>query len=195
MGRFRRSAFAAVAALTLSACSSPIVTTDDTGQQTAPPPAPTSSAPPSNDKLVNAFDYYSRTNDTRSGYYFSSPSGSWRCVIVPRTWAGCRSSAGTSTIAVSGAPKTVTDDTGQSVSPNAIVVRTLGDPQFASVSDDQFKPPSGTANTLPFNKILAAAGFRCNVQQEVGISCLSEQTGNGFTFSNAGATWQYTDVP
>ena len=195
MGGFRRSTLAAVAVLALSACSNPIVTTDDTNQQTAPPLAPTSSARPSNDKLVNAFDFYSRTDDTRSGYYFASPSGSWRCVIVPRTWAGCQSSAGPSTIAVQGAPKTVTDDSGQSSTPNAIVVRTLGDPQFASVSTDQFKPPTGTANTLPYNKILAAAGFRCNVQQEVGISCLSEQTGNGFTFSNTGATWQYTDVP
>ncbi len=195
MGGFRRSAFTAIVALALSACSNPIVTTDETGQQTAPPPAPTASTRPSNDKLVNAFDYYSRIDDTRSGYYFTSPSGSWRCVIVPRTWAGCQSSTGTSAIAVQGAPKTVTDDAGQSLPPNAIVVRTLGDPQFASVSPDQFKPPTGTPKTLPFNKILAAAGFRCNVAQEVGISCLSEQTGNGFTFSTTGATWQYTDVP
>lgn len=181
--------------LALTACSNPIVTTKDTDQQTAPPAAPTSTTRPSNDKLVNAFDFYTRTDDIHSGYYFTSPSGSWRCVIVPRTWAGCQSSSGTGRIAVEGAPDTVTDSSGDSVAPNSIVVHTQDDPQFASVPADQFKPPSGTTKTLPFNKILAAAGFRCNVQQEVGISCVSEETQKGFTFSSTGATWQYTDVP
>ncbi|KAA0109532.1 hypothetical protein [Mycolicibacterium sp. P1-5] len=183
------------AVLAMAGCSNPIVTTKETGEQTAPPQAGTTSARPSNDKLANAFDFYTRTDDIHSGYYFASPSGSWRCVIVPRTWAGCQSSSGTGRIGVAGAPETVTDDSGQSVAPNSIVVRTQGDPQFTSVPAEQFKPPSGTPKTLPFNKILAAAGFRCNIQQEAGISCVSEQTGKGFTFSNTGASWQYTDVP
>jgi hypothetical protein len=182
------------AALALTACASPIVTTNDTSQQMAPPPAATTSARPSNDKLVNAFDFYTRTDDVRAGYYFTTPSGSWRCVIVPRTWAGCQSSTGTGRIAVAGAPQTVTGDGGRSVAPNSIVVPTLDDPQFTVVSPDQFKQPSGATKTLPFNKILAAAGFRCNAQQ-TGISCMSEQTGKGFTFSAAGVSWQYTDVP
>ncbi|NTY63649.1 hypothetical protein [Mycolicibacterium sphagni] len=184
-----------VAALALTACSNPIVTTSDTTQQTAPPGPGTTSTRPSNDKLVNAFDYYTRTDDIRSGYYFTSPSGSWRCVIVPRTWAGCQSSTGTGRIGVTGAPQTITDETGQNVAPNSIVVHTQGDPQFAAVPVDQVKQPSGTPKTLPFNKILAAAGFRCNTQQEIGISCVSEQTGKGFTFSNTRVSWQYTDVP
>lgn len=184
---------AAVVALT--ACSSPIVITNDTPQQTESATATTASVRPSNDKLVNAFDYYLRIDDIRSGYYFTSPSGSWRCVIVPRTWAGCQSSTGTGRIGVTGAPQTMIDDTGRTVVPNSIVVRTQGDPQFAAVPADQVKQPTGTAKTLPFNKILAAAGFRCNAQQETGISCLSEETGKGFTFSNTGVNWQYTDVP
>jgi hypothetical protein len=183
------------AVLALTACSNPIVTTSDTGQQTAPPLAATTSTRPSNDKLVNAFDFYTRIDDVHSGYYFTSPSGSWRCVIVPRTWAGCQSSTGTGRIGVTGAPQTVTDDNGQSAAPNSIVVRTQGDPQFAAIPADQFKQPSGTTKPLPFNKILAAAGFHCNTQQEIGISCVSEQTGKGFTFSNTGVSWQYTDVP
>lgn len=165
-----------------------------TGEDTQPPEAPvapTSSTRPSNDKLVNAFDFYADT-DGRAGYYFTSPSGSWRCVIVPRTWAGCQSTGGG--IGVAGAPASVTDDQGQTATPNSIVVRTLGDPQFASVASDQFKQTPGPAKTLQFNKILAAAGFRCNVQ-DVGISCLSEETDKGFTFSSAGVSWQYTDVP
>lgn len=185
----------AAAVLALTACSNPIVITNDTSQQTTMATATISSARPSNDKLVNAFDYYLRIDDVRSGYYFTSPSGSWRCVIVPRTWAGCQSSTGTGRIGVTGAPQTVTDGTGQNVVPNSIVVRTQGDPQFASVPVDQVKRPTATAKTLPFNKILAAAGFRCNVQQETGISCVSEETGKGFTFSNTGVNWQYTDVP
>ena len=52
----------------------------------------------------------------------------------------------------------------------------------------------GPAKVLQFNRILAAAGFRCNVQ-ESGVSCLSELSGKGFTFSADGYTPQYTDVP
>ncbi|GAA2802615.1 hypothetical protein [Mycolicibacterium pallens] len=183
------------AVVALAGCSNPIVTTKETSEQTAPPVAATTSARPSNDKLVNAFDFYTRTDDVRSGYYFASPSGSWRCVIVPRTWAGCQSSSGTGRIGVTGAPDTVTDADGQSAAPNSIVVGTQEDPQFASLPAEQFKQPSGTPKTLPFNKILAAAGFRCNISQQTGISCMSEQTGKGFTFSTTGASWQYTDVP
>ena len=183
------------AVVAIAGCSNPIVTTKETPEQTAPPPAATSSTRPSNDKLVNAFDYYTRTDEDRSGYYFTSPSGSWRCVIVPRTWAGCQSSSGTGRIGVTGAPDTVTDADGRSGPPNSITVSTQGDPEFASIPADQFTQPSGAPKMLPFNKILAAAGFRCNIAQQTGISCLSEQSGKGFTFSNTGATWQYTDLP
>jgi hypothetical protein len=189
----RINTIVAVALLAAAGCSSPISISNDTNQQLPPAPPPTSSTRPSNDKLANAFDYYARTDDVHAGYYFVSPSGSWRCVIVPRTWAGCQSSGGG--LGVTGAPQTVTDDSGQNVTPNSILVRTEGNPQFASVKGDLFKPPTGTAKALPFTKILAAAGFRCNVQQEAGISCVSEETNQGFTFSASGAAWQYTDVP
>jgi len=189
----RITTIVAVALLAASGCSSPISISNDTNQQLPPGTAPTSSTRPSNDKLVNAFDYYTRTDEDHAGYYFVSPSGSWRCVIVPRTWAGCQSNGGS--LGVQGAPQTVADDSGQSVAPNAILVRTEGDPQFASVRPEEFTPPTGAAKTLPFNKILAAAGFRCNVQQQAGISCTSDETDKGFTFSTSGAGWQYTDVP
>ena len=190
--RASRITIVAVALLAATGCSSPISISNDNNQQLPPGTAPPSSTRPSNDKLVNAFDYYARTDGDHAGYYFVSPSGSWRCVIVPRTWAGCQSSGGG--LGVAGAP-TVTDDSGQSVAPNSILVRTEGDPQFASVTADLFKPPTGAAKTLPFDKILAAAGFRCNVQQQAGISCVSDETDKGFTFTTSGASWQYTDVP
>lgn len=189
----RTTTIAAVAVLAAAGCSSPISISNDTNQQLPPPPPPTPSTRPSNDKLVNAFDYYTRTDEDHAGYYFVSPSGSWRCVIVPRTWAGCQSSGGG--LGIAGAPQSVTDDSGRSVAPNAILVRTEGNARFASVDAGLFRPPTGTAKTMPFNMILAAAGFRCNVQQQAGISCVSDETGNGFTFSTSGAVWQYTDVP
>ncbi|MCI4675464.1 hypothetical protein [Candidatus Mycolicibacterium alkanivorans] len=40
---------------------------------------------------------------------------------MTRTWAGCQASGGG--LGVTGAPQTVTDDRGQSVTPNAILVR------------------------------------------------------------------------
>ena len=39
------------------------------------------------------------------------------------------------------------------------------------------------------------ARFRCNIQEETGVSCLSEQSGDGFTFSADGFVPQYTEVP
>ena len=48
---------------------------------------------------------------------------------------------------------------------------------------------------LPFNRILAVAGFRCNVQESSGISCLSETSGAGFTFSAEEYATSYVDVP
>jgi hypothetical protein len=79
-------------------------------------------------------------------------------------------------------------------STNAIVVDRDGDPQFVALDQPEFSLDSGTAKALPFNRILAAAGFRCNVQ-ESGVSCQSDASGKGFTFSAEGFTPQYTDVP
>ena len=53
----------------------------------------------------------------------------------------------------------------------------------------------GPATVLPFGEVLAVAAFRCNVQEASGISCLSEKSGRGFTFSADGFTFQYTDLP
>lgn len=182
------------AVLTAVGCSSSVVNTNDATPPIETQATPTSTARPSNEKLLNAFDYYV-TNDATSGYYFITPSGSWRCVIVPLTWVGCQSVNSPARIGVAGAPQTVTDDKGQTVAPNAIVARTMGDPGFASIPAAMFKPPTGTAKTLPYNKVLAAAGFRCNVSEQVGVSCFSEEAEHGFTFAADKVSWQYTDVP
>jgi hypothetical protein len=183
----------AVAALTAACAAGPVVKTGDAF--TRPQPAtPTSSVPtPANNlHLANAYDYFARSDD-HTGYYFTTPSGRWRCAIVTHTRAGCES-AGGSSMGIPGSPATVVDTDGASHTPNAIVVDELGDAHFAWVGQAEFSSVSGSGKVLEFNRVLDAAGFRCNVQQS-GVSCLNESTGNGFTFSSDGYTLQYTDVP
>lgn len=150
---------------------------------TAPTAAP--STPPSNAHLANAFDYVGHVGEI-TGYYFTTPSGRWRCAILAHTKAGCQaSSSWQSGLGVSGEPE----------STNAIVVDSDGDPQFLALDQPEFGLQPGPAKALQFNRILATAGFRCNVQEESGVSCLSETSGKGFTFSADGFVPQYTDVP
>ena len=196
IGRIPRGLSAAtIASVALAGCSG--ATVIDTGEppaqtavaQTAPP-----STPPSNAHLVNAYDYVGHAGET-TGYYFTTPSGKWRCAILARTKAGCQaSSSWRSGLGITGEPDSVPDAAGQDATPNAIVVDREGDPQFVALEQPDFWLDPGPANALQFNRILAAAGFRCNVQ-ESGVSCQSETTGKGFTFSAEGFTPQYTDVP
>ena len=143
--------------------------------------------------LANAFDYVAHPNDDQAAYYFATPSGRWRCAILPRDMAGCQSVGGA--LAVAGAPDTVPDAAGTETPPNAIVVEPDGDAHFAAVDQPDFSPTPGPANVLPFNRTLVVARFRCNVQEGSGVSCLSEQSGKGFTFSADGFVSQYTEVP
>jgi hypothetical protein len=164
-------------------------------QAEAPASTAPSSAPPSNANLVNAYDYFAQSPTGAGSYYFTTPSGKWRCAIVPRSQAGCQATGSAhSGMAIPGAPDTVDDGQGATDRPNAIVVETAGDAHFAALDPAAFTLIPGPATALPFNKILAAAGFRCNVS-DAGVSCLSEATGEGFTFSADGYTLQYTDLP
>ncbi len=170
-----------------------VINTGEHPAQTATAPTATPSTPPSNAHLVNAFDYVGHVGDT-TGYYFTTPSGKWRCAILTRTKAGCQaSSSWQSGLGIPGQPESVSDAAGQDTTPNAIVVDRDGDPQFVALEQPEFWLEPGPANALQFNRILAAAGFRCNVQ-ESGVSCQSEASGKGFTFSAEGFTPQYTDV-
>jgi hypothetical protein len=175
-----------VAMLATAGCSDVrVVNTPEPPAQTATA-APTAAPPPppSNAHLVNAFDYAVHVGDI-TGYYFTTPSGKWRCAILTRIEAGCQASSGwQSGLGIPGEPD----------STNAIVVDDTGDPQFVEMEQPEFWLNPGPAKVLQFNRILAAAGFRCNVQ-ESGVSCQSDASGKGFTFSAAGYTPQYTDVP
>lgn len=185
------------AAVTGVGCDSgTIVNTDEarpTTQATTSAPPPLASRP-TNDTLVNAFDYAAPQSDGQTAYYFTSPSKRWVCGIVPREAAGCQSSTG-STIPVKGAPSTVPGLDGTDGAPNAIQVGRVAEPQFATLDAPGYARVPGPAVVLPFGKVLIVSGFRCNVQETTGISCASEVTGKGFTFSADGFTLQYTDLP
>jgi hypothetical protein len=157
-----------------------------TSTSAAPPLPPTNPA-----HLADAFDFVAYPKG-QAAYYFSTPSGRWQCAILPREKAGCEATGGT--LRIAGAPDTVTDAAGEESPPNAMVIEPQGDAQFAALDAAEFSPP-GPATVLPFNRTLIVARFRCNIQETSGVSCLSEESGAGFTFSADGFVPQYTEVP
>jgi hypothetical protein len=185
---------AMAAAQILTACADTVINTDDARPDPSPDPvAPSSTPRPSNANLVNAFDYYGQSGGA-PGYFFTTPSGTWRCVIVPHELAGCRSAKDATSLGVKGQPDSVLDATGAAVTPNAVVVPETGDDYFTRVTAGEFTRDDGPTQTLQFGRILAAAGFRCNIQ-DLGVSCLSETSKQGFTFSTDDFTPSYTDLP
>jgi hypothetical protein len=174
-------------ALMSVACSGPTVISTDEG---APEPsAPVAAAPtttrPSNAHLANAA-HFAAKGDGQTAYYFVSPSGRWECSIVPRERAACQNAQSTTRIGIADAPEEVPGPDGEPTAPNAIIVDRTGDPQFAALPSPGVALAPGPATELPFNRILAVAGFRCNIQEATGISCLSEFSGKAFTFSAEG---------
>lgn len=187
-----------LAALTLLAagCSGPtVVTTPDSAPpaSSAAAPAPTSTRP-SNAHLANAYDFAADSGE-QTGYYFVSPSGRWACAIIPRLRAGCQNAQPPSALGIQAAPDEVPGPDGRPAAPTAVVVDRTGGPHFAAVPSPGFTLKTEQAEKLPFNRILAVAGFRCNVQEATGISCLSEASGEGFTFAADSYVPVYTDVP
>jgi hypothetical protein len=183
---------AAAVALTVAGCTTETVV--NTGQwETTPTETSTApSLPPTNPALLaNAFDFVEHPNG-QAAYYFSTPSGRWQCAILPREKAGCQATGGA--LSIAGAPDTVPDAAGEETPQDAIVIEPEGDAHFAAVDAAEFTPRE-RANVLPFNRTLVVARFRCNIQEASGVSCLSEQSGAGFTFSADGYMPQYTEVP
>ncbi len=183
---------AAAVALTVAGCTTETVV--NTGQwETTPTETSTApSLPPTNPALLaNAFDFVEHPNG-QAAYYFSTPSGRWQCAILPRDKAGCQATRGA--LSIAGAPDTVPNAGGEETPPDAIIIEPEGDAHFAAVDAPEFTPPE-PANVLPFNRTLVVARFRCNIQEASGVSCLSEQSGAGFTFSADGYVPQYTEVP
>ena len=184
---------AAAAAFSVVGCSSEtVVNTGEWESSTATSTSAAPPLPPTNPALLaNAFDFVEHP-DGQAAYYFMTLSGRWRCAILPRNRAGCQATGGA--LSIAGAPDTVPDAAGQETAPNAIVIEPEGDAHFAAVDGAEFTP-ADPANVLPFNRTLVVARFRCNIQEASGVSCLSEQSGKGFTFSADGYLPQYTEVP
>jgi hypothetical protein len=186
-------AAASAAAITVAGCTTESVV--NTGQWETVTPTETATAPPlpptNPTHLANAFDFVEHPNG-EAAYYFATPSGRWQCAILPRDKAGCQATGGALNIA--GAPDTVTDAAGDEAPPNALVIEPKGDAHFAAVDGQEFTAPD-PATVLPFNRTLVVARFRCNIQEASGVSCLSEESGAGFTFSADGYVPQYTEVP
>jgi hypothetical protein len=194
LDEMRAITLACAALLVVTGCTSESVV--NTGEfETFTSSTRTSAAPalpPMNPAhMANALNFFANPGG-RVAYYFSTPSGRWQCGVLPRNKAGCQ--AGGGPLSIAGAPETVPGATGARVPPNAIVVEPEGDAHFAAFAAAEFAPP-GPANVLPFNRTLAAARFRCNIQETKGVSCLSEESGKGFTFSADGFNLQYSEVP
>lgn len=192
MNAVRLPAALLAAALSVSCSAERIVTTDDPPPVTSAPTSSPSLPTPSPAHLVNAFDYVAHPRGDAI-YFFTTPSGRWACAIVPRDKAGCQSASGwQSAMGIAGAPQRVRNADGEQSIPNAVIVDREGDGRFVALEEPDFRHAS--AQVLDFNRILVAAGFRCNVQ-ESGVSCLSESSGKGFTFSTEGFVPHYTEVP
>ena len=183
---------AAAVALTVAGCTTETVVNTGQWEITPTETSTAPSLPPANPALLaNAFDFVEHPNG-QAAYYFSTPSGRWQCAILPRDKAGCQATGGA--LSVAGAPDTVPNAGGEETPPDAIIVEPEGDAHFAAADAAEFTPPE-PANVLPFNRTLIVARFRCNIQEASGVSCLSEQSGAGFTFSADGYVPQYTEVP
>jgi len=180
-----------IAWLTVACARTVVVNTGETPPRTETPrPAtPTARVDPN---LVDAHAYYV-TSDELKGYYFTTPSGKWSCAILPRSQAGCQAATSPRAMSIPGEPDTVQGPNG-AVAPNAIAVGDNGDPGFTWLDQPGFSVKSGKAVVLGFGQTLAAAGFRCNVQ-EAGVSCEDETTQKGFAFSATGYVSHYTPVP
>jgi len=188
-------ALAAVAVLAGGCSGGTVVNTDETPGAAPADSVPSSAAPRSNEHLVNAFDYVAYP-PAGTSYYFTSPSGTWTCAIFPRVKVGCQSAENwPSAMGITGEPDSVTGADGETTTPNALVIPREGTAEFVALEEPEFALDPGPAEVLPFNRILAAAGFRCNVQEATGVSCMSEVSNQGFTFSTEGLVQQYTDVP
>jgi hypothetical protein len=188
-----RFAFFAITAALAAACTSNTVVNTGESPHTEGPVATSTSAGRIDPNLVDAHDYYIVAEGIK-GYYFTTPSGKWNCAIIPHSKVGCQTGAGQG-MGIPGQPATIQTSGGDTVAPNAIAVSDEGEPGFIWVDRPGFGLTSGKPVALDFNKTLAAAGFRCNVQQSSGVSCQNELTHKGFTFSADGFVLQYTPVP
>lgn len=193
---------AALVVLGTAGCGGPTIVNTDTPWTPAQATSPAPELPPHNGnrQLADAAEFYV-PEPGQKAYRFASPSGRWYCAIIPHTSASCRPAA-SATLSITGAPTAVPGPDGETTAPDTVLIDRDGDVQFVATApetdtetDTGSDPDADPPVTLPFGQVLAVAGFRCNVQEASGISCGSETSAKGFTFSADGYTPVYTDVP
>ncbi|WP_299569549.1 hypothetical protein [uncultured Williamsia sp.] len=171
------------------------MTTTGAGQSSGATASPTASAAPSITPSVSADTYLAESEGSR-GWYFITPSGKWRCAILPTlAAAGCQPSTNTGpSIGVPGEPAAVPNPVGTTSRPNAIWIQKGRDAQFTYRGQADFwRFPLEQTPVLPYGRQLGADGFACNTST-AGVSCGDKTTGKGFTFSDSGYVWRYTPV-
>jgi hypothetical protein len=191
MGARRLVVVVMIAGLSVACDRTIVVNTGETPPRTETPASawPTGRVDPN---LVDAHAYYA-ISDGVKGYYFTTPSGKWSCAILPRSQAGCQAAGGGQVMGIPGEPSSVQGPNG-AIAPNAIAVGDRDEAGFTWLDRPGFSLKTGKAMVLDFNKTLAAAGFRCNVQ-EAGVSCENETTQKGFVFSATRYMPHYAPVP
>ncbi|KAA0020214.1 hypothetical protein [Antrihabitans cavernicola] len=135
-----------------------------------------------------------------NGYFFTTPSGLWRCAILSDSaqggaddrMAGCQPKTSVP-LDVAGAPDVPDHFTSNPVRPNAILVNTTDAARFASLSQALFWRFDESTPVLPYGQALSASGFTCNVQT-TGVSCRSDASGKGFQFSTGGFDFNYAEA-
>jgi len=133
------------------------------------------------------------------GFFFTTPSGLWRCAILADSaqggsddqMAGCQPSS-SMPMNVAGAPSVPDHYSRNATAPNAILVNATEDARFASLSQALFWRYD-TTPVLSYGQTLSANGFSCNVK-ESGVSCRSDDSGKGFTFSTGGYQFDYIEA-
>ena len=108
-------------------------------------------------------------------YYFTSPSGSWKCAIhLDRgaPWAGCQGAV------PAGAPR-VSGGGVASIHPNGGSMTTATPARFTFYSDTTVEVPR--QRVLPYGKLLQVRGITCSTDPGYGVNCAGG--GHHFTIS------------
>lgn len=157
---------------------------------------PATSASPTR-QLATPNDYVSR-GSRYPQWGFVTPSSEWMCVIGAYPSGGdnaaCAVSPNQGPLPIADVPfaQAPTGEISSQI-PNVISIPESSDPAFRVVAEPIWSgadPP----RELPYDTVLQVGGFSCNVQR-AGVSCRSDSTGMGFTFSTKGYELTYTDVP
>ncbi|MFT3900810.1 MAG: hypothetical protein QM728_11295 [Gordonia sp. (in: high G+C Gram-positive bacteria)] len=175
-------AIAAAVALSLVGCTRTqpaapqTVTTTITEQPHRDTPAATPTPGTTAGRAVDPSAYAER-----GGFYFLSPSGQWKCGILPGDGtanAGCHGPfpADVPTVPGSGAPDTM-------VRPNSVVVGSgPGMARFLSIGDPRYYPGPHT-RVLPYGLVLRVGELQCSIDEAKGVTCDNTASHHGFTVS------------